>query len=238
MARRQSVHISGPENRLLAALPRPDFDRLTARMDDVSFATRDMAYRANGPIPHVYFPRSGMLSMVIVLEGGKTSEVGVIGNEGMAGTPVFLGADRSPTQVFCQIPCEARRMPVAAFREEVGRDGPFRDLVQRYTQALFNLVSQSTACNHHHSVDSRCARWLLICHDRVGADEFPLTQEFMAMMLGVHRPSVTLTARTLQKAGLVRYTRGRVTVLDRKGLEAVACECYRVVRAELDRLVP
>ena len=238
MAKSPHTDNSRPENRLLATLSKSEFDRLTARMDDVTFAVRDMAYRANGPITHVYFPRSVMLSVVVVLENGGTSEVSVIGNEGMSGVPAFLGADRSRTEVFCQMPCEARRMTAAAFREEVGGSGPFRDLVQRYAHALFNLISQSTACNHHHSIESRCARWLLMSQDRAEADEFPLTQEFLAMMLGVHRPSVTVVAGALQRAGLIRYTRGRVTVLDRKGLEAAACECYRAVRAELDRLVP
>jgi CRP-like cAMP-binding protein len=238
MAKRQRTNNSRPENRLLASLPKTEFDRLTARMDDVDFKARDSVYRTGGPIDHVYFPRSGMLSMVVVMESGATSEVGVVGSEGMAGVPAFLGGDRSPTQVFCQLPCESRRMPAAAFREEVRGNGPLRAVVQRYAQALFTLVSQSTACNHHHAVDSRCARWLLMTHDRAEADEFPLTQEFLAMMLGVHRPSVTVVAGTLQTAGLIRYTRGRITVLDREGLEDAACECYGVVRAELDRLVP
>jgi CRP-like cAMP-binding protein len=238
MARRQSVPISRPENRLLAALPKRDFDLLTARMDVVSFAVRDVVYRPNGPVDHVYFPLSGLLSMVVTLEDGATSEVGVVGNEGMAGVPAFLGADRSPNQVFCQNAGEARRMPAAEFREAVRPAGPFQRIVQRYTLALFHLIGQSTACNHHHPVERRLARWLLMTQDRVGADEFPLTQEFLATMLGVHRPSVTVVARTLQKAGLIRYTRGRITVLDREGLESASCECYRVVRAELDRLVP
>jgi CRP-like cAMP-binding protein len=206
-------------------------------MDDVALAIRDTLYRANGPIRHVYFPRSGLISMVIIMKDGGTSEVGVVGNEGMAGVPAFLEADRSPTEVFCQIPGECRRLPAAAFKEEIWRDGPFRTLVQRYTQALLNLVFQSTACNHHHSVDSRCARWLLMTHDRVGADEMPLTQEILAMMLGVRRPSVTVAAGMLQRAGFIRYHRGRLTVLDRAGLEAAACECYRVVRDEFDRLL-
>ena len=163
--------------------------------------------------------------------------MGVVGREGMAGVPAFLGADRSPTEVFCQIPGECLRLPVAVFKEEVRQDGPFRAVIQRYTQALLNLVFQSTACNHHHTVDSRCARWLLMTHDRVGADEMPLTQEILAMMLGVRRASVTEAAGVLQRAGFIIYRRGRLTILDRAGLEAAACECYRVVRDEFDRLL-
>jgi CRP-like cAMP-binding protein len=224
------------ENRLLAALPREEFKRLTARMDDVSFKIRDVVYRANGPIHHVYFPRTGVISMVITMQDGGTVEVATVGNEGMVGVPVLLGTDRSSAEVFCQIPAESRRMRVAVFDEEVRREGPFRQLVQRYAQALFNQVSQTAACNRLHSTEERCARWLLVSHDRVQADEFPLTQEFLAVMLGTHRPSVTLAAGILQKAGLIRYSRGRITILDRAGLEAVSCECYRVTRSELDHI--
>ena len=201
-----------PENRLLAALPPAVFDRLTARMDDVVLASGTSLYRANGPIRHVYFPRSGMISMVVIMENGGTSEVGVVGNEGMAGVPAFLGADRSPTEVFCQVPGEAAGLPVAAFKEEVRPDGPFRDVVQRYTQALLNLVASPPPATTTTRSSRGCARWLLMTHDRVGADEFPLTQEFLAMMLGVRRPSVTVAAGVLQKAGLIPYRRGRVTV--------------------------
>lgn len=237
MAKRALAINSRLENRLLAALPKPDFDRLTAKMEDVSFAVKDVLYRANGPIHHVYFPRSGVISMVITMENGGTVEVGTVGNEGLLGVPVLLGADRSPTEVFCQVPCEARRMKAAAFEEEVRREGPFRQRVQRYTQALLNQVSQTAACNRLHSVEERCARWLLISHDRVQLDEFPITQEFLAIMLGVRRSSVTVAAGILQKAGLIHYTRGWIAILDREQLEAASCECYRVVQDAYDWLL-
>lgn len=238
MAKRPHTNNSRPENRLLAALPGKEFDRFTAQMDDVSLAVRDVLYRPNGTIRHVYFPRTAVVSMTLTMQDGATVEVGTVGNDGMAGVPAFLGADKSPTEVFCQVAGEARRMPVAAFREAVRPDGPFRDLVQRFTQVLLNQVSQTTACNRLHPIEARLARWLLMTHDRMGGDEVPLTQEFLSYMLGVQRPSVTLAAGALQKAGLIRYTRGRITVLNREGMEAAACECYRVVRSELDRLLP
>lgn len=238
MAKRSHTTNSQPENRLLAALPGKEFDRLTATMDDVALAVKDVLYRPNGPIRYVYFPRTAALSIVLTMADGGTVEVGSVGNEGMAGVPAFLDADRSPAEVFCQVPGEARRMPVAAFREEVRRDGPFRDIVQRYTQVLINQVSQTAACNRPHPVEGRLARWLLITHDRVVGDVLPLTQEFLSYMLGSQRPTVTLAAQVLQRAGLIRYTRGKITIQDRKGLETASCECYDTVRAELDRLVP
>jgi CRP-like cAMP-binding protein len=226
------------ENRLLAALPKNEYDRLLAQTQDVSVGVRDVLYRANGPIEFVYFPRSGVMSMVVVMDDGGSVEVGMVGNEGLVGVPAFLGTDRSPTQVFCQVGGEMRRMRANVFRAEVRKDGPLQLLVMRYTQALLNTVSQATACNQLHAVEKRCARWLLATHDRVGADEFPLTQEFLAMMLGVRRASVTEAAGALQKAKLVTYHRGRIQILNRKKLEAASCECYRLIRDQLDRLLP
>jgi CRP-like cAMP-binding protein len=228
-----------PENRLLAALPRQERDRLVRRTDEVTLGLGDVVYRPNGPIRHVYFPRTGILSMVIDTEDGHTVEVGTVGNEGMAGLPAFHGAESSPTRVYCQVPpCVCRRMPADVFRDETRRPGPLQDLAHRYAQALLNQSAQSTACNRLHPVEERLARWLLMTHDRVEGDELRLTQEVLSEMLGVRRPSVTLAAGALQQAGLIRYARGRVTVLDRAGLESASCECYRVVRAEFDRLLP
>ncbi len=168
--------------------------------------------------------------MVVIMANGAMSEVGIIGREGLVGLPAFLGADVSPHRIICQVPSVCRRLPIAAFRDELARGGPFLDLVQMYAQALFFMASQSTACNHHHPVEERCARWLLMTHDRVAGETFPMTHEFLSIMLGVRRPSVTLAAGTLQKAGIIRYTRGKVTVLDRAGLEEASCECYAAVR--------
>lgn len=237
MAKAHPMHEPG-ENRLLAALPKAERERLAPLLRPVSFGLRDYLFRVDEPIHSVYFPRSGVISLVITVKDGGTIEVGTVGNEGMVGVPVFLGADRSPTQAFSQVPGESLRMAAADFKREViGRAGPLPDLVRRYTQAFLNQVSQTVACNHLHAVQERMCRWLLMTHDRVGGDEFLLTQEFLAQMLGVRRPSVSVVAGMLQQAGLIRYTRGRMTVLDRAGLEAGACECYGIVRREFDRLL-
>jgi CRP-like cAMP-binding protein len=237
MAKPRRMHVPC-ENRLLAALPRNDYERLLPTLEKVSLPLRDILYEANGPIPHVFFPLSGVVSLVIMVDDAVSLEVGTIGNEGLVGTPVFLRADRSPTRAISQVPGEALRMTSDAFKEEMKRGGPLYGLVLRYIQAMINQISQSLVCNHRHSVQKRMCRWLLMSHDRVGADEFHLTHEFLAQMLGVRRPTVTAVARALQKAGLIDYHRGRVTILDRKGLEAASCECYEVVATELDRLLP
>jgi CRP-like cAMP-binding protein len=235
VAKPRGIHVSG-KNRLLVDLPKDEYDRLTPHLDSLQLPLRTVLYEANGPIAHVFFPLNGVVSLVIV-DGGFTLEVGIIGNEGLVGTPVFLGADRSPTKAIVQIPGDCLRMEAEIFRKEIGRCGPLRDLVQRYTQAMINQISQSIVCNRLHSVEKRMCRWLLMSHDRMGADEFPLTHEFLAQMLGVCRPTVTAVAGKLQKAQLIRYHRGQISILDRKGLEAASCECYRVVAKELVRLL-
>ncbi|OWK40345.1 Crp/Fnr family transcriptional regulator [Fimbriiglobus ruber] len=223
--------ISRPENRLLAALPADDRTRLIARMADVTLGHKDLLYRAGGPIDYVYFPRSGVLSAVVVMNDGQYVEAAAIGLEGMVGVTACLGADRSIEQVFCQVfPAECRKMPAAAFVAEVARDGAFRDIVYAYLRGTLAAAAQSTACNCLHSVDERCARWLLMCQDRFGGDDFPLTQEFLAAMLGVRRATVTVTAGALQSNGFITYRHGRVRVVDRAGLEKVACECYHAIR--------
>ncbi len=236
MAKLRRIHVPG-KNRLLAALPRDEYNRLLPHLEKVSLPLREILYEANGPIPHVFFPLNGVVSLVIIMDGDFTLEVGTIGNEGMVGTPVFLGSESSPTRAISQVPGDALRMETKVFQKEMKRRGPLYGLVQRYTQAMINQISQSTVCNHRHSVEKRMCRWLLMSHDRVGADEFPLTQEFLAQMLGVRRPTVTAVAGKLQKAGLITYHRGTLTILDRKGLEAASCECYRVVSDELERLL-
>ena len=235
MAKLRKIHVPG-ENRLLGALPKHDHDRLLPHLEKVSLPLREILYEANGPIAHVFFPLHGVVSLVI-MDGGFTLEVGIIGNEGLVGTPVFLGADHSPTKAIAQIPGNALRMEVKVFQSEMTRHGAFHGLVQRYTQTMINQISQSIVCNHRHSVEKRMCRWLLMSHDRVGADEFQLTHEFLAQMLGVCRPTVTAVAGALHKSGLISYHRGMITVLDRKGLEAASCECYAVVAKELGRLL-
>src|ERR1700732_278347 len=216
LAKRRRIYVTG-QNRLLATLPRDDFNRLLPHLEKVSLPLKDILYEANGSIEHVFFPIDGVVSLVI-MDSGYIHEVGIIGNEGLVGTPVFLGSDRSPTRAIAQIPGAALRMESKVFQKEMGRGGPLHGLVQRYTQAMINQISQSIICNHRHSVKKRMCRWLLMSHNRMAADEFPLTHEFLAQMLGVCRPTVTAVAGTLQKAGLIKYHRGKITVIDRKGL--------------------
>jgi CRP-like cAMP-binding protein len=227
-------HVRG-ENALLSALPPEERRRLP--LEPVAQGLREVVYEPNGPITHVYFPLSGVFSLLVHMADGLAVEAGTVGNEGMVGLPVFLGAETSPHQAFAQVAGDSLRMRTEDFKGALRRDGPLHEVLQRYNQALMNQMAYSVACNRLHSVEERMCRWLLMTHDRVGADRFPLTQEFLAQMLGVRRPSVTVVAGVLQKAGLIAYARGWVLILDRAGLEASSCECYRVVRDEFDRLL-
>lgn len=221
---------------MLAALPPDDRARVLAHTTPITPAANDQIYRAGGPIDHVYFPNGGVASLVIQLEDGAAVEVGTVGHEGFVGSPLVLGVEHSPLRAFWQVPGSARRMPAAAFAAEMRRDGAFAALARRYTQALLNMAAQSVACNRLHAISPRCARWLLMTHDRAGRDEFDLTQEFLAVMLGVRRASVTEAAGAFQRAGIISYRRGRIKVRDRRRLEAASCECYRAVQNELNRL--
>lgn len=225
------------QNRLLAALPAEEYDRLLPYFKPLVPAIKETLYEPNEPIQHVYFINSGVASMLTVMEDGSAIEVGTIGNEGMVGIPVLLGADRIPGQAFMQIPGSVLRMATEDFKRQVTPGTPLHNLLQRYLQALFNQVAQSAACNRLHSLEERFCRWLLMTRDRVPTDEFPMTQEFLSLMLGVHRPSVSEVAGTFQRAGIIRYSRGKITILDRSGLEMAACECYEVVKREFDHLL-
>jgi CRP-like cAMP-binding protein len=225
------------QNRVLSALSRDLQLRLLPRTEKVSLPLRQLLYEPDTPMAYAYFPLSGVISLVLPLRDGASVEIGTVGNEGLLGSPLLLGVDRGPTRAFSQVAGQSLRMRADAFRRSLQEFPDFAEVVRRYTQGLFNQVSQTTACNHVHSVQQRMCRWLLMTHDRVGADEFHLTQEFLAQMLGVRRPSVTVAAGLLQKAGLIRYQRGRIHITDRAGLEAGACECYNTVREELDRLL-
>jgi CRP-like cAMP-binding protein len=225
------------QNRLLCALSRDVQIRLLPRMEKISLPIRQLLFEAGTPLTHVFLPLSGVMSLVLKLKGGETVEVATVGNEGIVGTPVFLGAERSACTAFCQVAGQALKMRVDHFQRSLQEHPEFGEVVRRYTQGMINQISQTTACNHVHSVQQRMCRWLLMTHDRVGADEFHLTQEFLAQMLGVRRPSVTVAAGLLQKAGLIAYQRGRIRIVDRPGLERGACECYDTVRQEFDRLL-
>ena len=229
--------VSPGQNRLLSAVSRDVQVWLLPRMEKTSLSLRQLLYEPQTPITHVYFPLSGVVSLVIVLKSGETVEIGTVGNEGFVGAPAFFGVDRSPMKVFCQVAGQALRMRIEHFRRSMEEYPDLAETCRRYMQGMVTQISQTTACNHVHSVQARMCRWLLMTHDRVGADEFHLTQEFLAQMLGVRRPSVTVAAGLIQKAGLIRYQRGRIRVVDRAGLEAGACECYETVRQEFDKLL-
>jgi CRP-like cAMP-binding protein len=227
------------ENRILDALPSKEYKRLLPVLSPVSLEMKRRLLEPGTAIDTIYFPRSAVVSLLTTMDGGSAVEVATIGNEGIVGVPVFLGAQAMGARDFyqVQVPGHAVAMDTAAFLESTRRD-PLRGLVQRYAQALFSQITQQVACNGLHSVEERCSRWMLLTHDRVGGDEFPLTQEFLAQMLGVRRASVTVAAGILQKAGFIRYSRGRVAIVDRDGLENSSCECYRIIRTEFDRLLP
>ena len=222
----------------MLALEARERERLLAATTPVSLESKQTLLSPGGRIDAVYFPENAVVSLLQIMEGGATVEVANIGNEGIVGLPVFLGVDSLGARECYQVevPGQARAMDVATFVKAAGRE-PFRRLVERSIQAQFTQVAQRMACVALHSIPERCSRWLLLTHDRVGDREFPLTQEFLAQMLGVRRASVSVAAGALQTAGLISYSRGRVTILDREGLENAACECYRIIRNEYDRLL-
>lgn len=227
-----------PRNRLLRALPLTEYEQVQRHLDPVRLEQRQLLFEAEEPIRHVYFPETTVVSLVSKLEDGGVVEVGTAGFEGMAGLPLFLGDHSSPIRAFAQVPGAAMRMDAPTFARLAREAGVFHRLLLRYTQAFLTQVSQTAACNAAHLVPQRCARWLLMTHDRVNDSTLTLTHEFLAFMLGVRRAGVTVAMRTLQEAGLIRYGRGWVEVVDRAGLEAASCECYAVVRAHTERLLP
>lgn len=227
-------------NRLLAIISDDERERLAHGLELASLDLKAPIYREGQPIEHVYFPVSGVLSLVSRMEDGRAIEVATIGNEGMAGLPVFLQASYTSSHMaFAQIPGESLRMPAARFGELVNasHNGGLRVALNRYTQALMSMIARAVACNALHTVQQRASRWLLTTHDRVATDEFVLTQEFLSQMIGVTRASVNEVARELQDARVIDYTRGRIHILNREVLESRSCECYRVIRDEFDRLL-
>lgn len=227
-----------PRNHLLASLPSADYDRLAATLDIIPLRLKHVVHAAGDTVQHVYFPGGGFLSVLTVLEDGGRVEVATIGQEGVAGLLAALdGGDPSPSETIVQAEMDTcYRMSRTDFRREMDQRGAFYELIARYMHAFYGVVAQSTACNAVHSVEQRLARWLLMAHDRVGRNEFPLTQEFLAMMLGATRPTVTVVAGMLQKAGLITYHRGHLTIVDREALESASCECYQVSTALLKRV--
>lgn len=224
-------------NRLLALLDDSTLSALAPHFELVPLALRDMVMREAQPVAHVYFPVQGVISMLAAQRGsGTIVEIGTVGNEGMAGLPLFLGAARAPGDAFAQVSGSAWRMAAAPFEHAAETSVALARVLHRYTQALLVQVSQSTACNRVHGPTQRLARWLLMTGDRTG-DEFEMTQEFMGQMLGERRPTVSRAASDLQDQRLIQYSRGHITIQDRRGLEQASCPCYRVIRDEYDSML-
>lgn len=233
-----SVQSDLRSNRLLALLDDRTLQSIGRSLEPARLELRQLLYQEGEPITDAWFPAEGVLSMLGAACAADTPiEVGTIGSEGVLAVPLLLGAQRSPGNVFVQVEGNGWRMPAAAFHEAVQAHPPFLRVLHRYAYALFVQVSQGTACNRAHAVEQRCARWLLQTHDRVRGNAFDLTQEFLAHMLGERRATVNQVASMLQHRGLIRYTRGRIEVTDRDGLEAAACGCYRFVRDEYARML-
>ncbi|WP_426959624.1 Crp/Fnr family transcriptional regulator [Muricoccus radiodurans] len=234
---RDVIPASQGENALLAALPEEERTLFLGEVERVPLAFKRVLQELDEPVTHLWFPRSGVASMLSEMTDGSIVEVATVGREGVLGLPLVLDAGQSAQRVLVQIPGEADRMTAAAFARLRPRLPGLERLLLRYALSLVTQVSQGSACNRLHPIEARCARWLLLTHDRVDGDSFPLTHEFLSQMLGVTRPSVTIAAGMLQRAGLIRYGRGVVEVLDRAGLEGASCECYGVITREFRRLL-
>jgi len=217
-------------NRLLSALPRNEYERLSRHLELVRLTPGKIFYNPGDIVRYAYFPRGGMICLLSTTESGRTIEVAMIGNEGMAGIPIILRANAAPYQVMVQLAGNALRVRGDVLREEFNRGGRLQDLLLRYTHTLLIQIAQSAACNRFHTVEQRLCRWLLVSRDRVRTDTIHLTQEFLSHMLGVPRTSVTMIAGNLQKQGLITYRRGKIAILNQQRMEAASCECYRLVR--------
>jgi CRP-like cAMP-binding protein len=213
------------------------YERLLPHLEFAEVPSKHVLWKPDAPIRSVYFPRSCVLSHLVPLASEDPVEAATVGREGFAGVPVLLGADSTSTETLVQVAGGLVRLPVAALREVQAHDGALTALLLRYAQALYEQTAQSVACNRRHSLEERCARWLLMTRDRVGSDSFALTQEFLAAMLGVRRASVTVVAGMLQQAGLITYHRGRITIVDPERLEQASCECYGVVKQKYQHLL-
>jgi CRP-like cAMP-binding protein len=234
-ATNKSVH-QPATNRILDALPPEDYERLAAHLQPVSFTLGQVLYHPEQRIDYLYFPLGSMISTVSRLSDGTSVEVGVTGFEGVLGIPALLGVAESPHDCMVQLPDGAIKVKVEAMKSEFKRGGALHDLLLRYTQSLILMTSQLATCNRAHTVGERLARWLLMTQDRCPLDVLPLTQEFLAMMLGTRRAGVTNAAILLQAAGVINYRRGHITITDRHGLEVSACECYSILKKDFDRL--
>ncbi len=226
------------KNHLLAALPRAEWKRWLPQLEVVDMPLGQVLYESGGTLTHVYFPVTSIVSLLYVMENGASAEIAVVGNEGIVGISLFMGGESTPSRAVVQSAGEGFRLPSEVIKGEFNHSGPVMHLLLRYTQALITQMAQTAVCNRHHSLDQQLCRWLLLSLDRLQGSELVMTQELIANMLGVRREGVTEGALKLQQAGLIRYARGRISVLDRPGLEKRTCECYAVVKKEYDRLLP
>jgi len=233
-AERHSPH----QNHLLDALPDSDFERLAPHLELIPLKLGEVLYESGAQLRYVYFPTTSIVSLLYVMEDGASAEIAIVGNEGILGISLFMGGDTTPSRAVVQSAGHGFRLKAELLKNEFGRFGSTMHLLLRYTQALITQMAQTAVCNRHHSVDQQLCRWLLLSLDRLQTNDLSMTQELIANMLGVRREGVTEAAGKLQDAGLIRYRRGRISVLDRAGLEARACECYQVVKTEFDRLLP
>ena len=224
-------------NRILQSLPADESERVFSHLELVSLEHGQALHEAEEAIREVYFVNEGIVSILALLSDGSTIEIGVVGYEGLSDTSALLGAEVTPHQSLVQIPGHAFRMRIELFKEEVKRCGHFQTLLLRYASLLIAQIGQVAACNSLHTIEERLARWLLLCSYRTRSDELPLTQEFLSHMLGVRRAGVTVAARTLQTAGLIKYNRGHITILDSEGLESAACECYQNMMEDLTKFL-
>jgi len=226
------------ENRLLAALPKDVWARLEPRMEVASMPLGRVLYESGSTLAHVYFPTTSIVSLLYVMEDGHSAEIAIVGHEGMVGVSLFMGGETTPSRALVQSAGTAYRLHGKYLKEEFVRASELQRLLLRYTQALITQMAQTAVCNRHHSIEQQLSRWLLMSLDRLSSNELVMTQELIANMLGVRREGVTESAGKLQDLGLITYSRGRIVVLDRPGLEAHTCECYAVVKREFDRLLP
>ena len=226
------------ENKLLAALSAAEQERLSPYLESVDMPLGEVVYESGRSLDHVYFPVTSIVSLLYVLENGASAEIAVVGNDGVVGISIFMGGESTPSRAVVQSAGKAFRLAAATMKAEFTRGGSMQHIMLRYTQALITQMAQTAVCNRHHSVDQQLCRWLLLSLDRLSSPELTMTQELIANMLGVRREGVTEAAGKLQKAGVIRYRRGHIKVLDRTRLESMSCECYEVVRRETLRLLP
>ena len=226
------------QNHLLDALPKDDYERLAPHLELIPMPLGEVLYEPGANLRYVYFPTSSIVSLLYVMEDGASAEIAIVGNEGILGISLFMGGESTPSRAVVQSAGQGFRLKAQLLKDEFGRFGPTMHLLLRYTQALITQMAQTAVCNRHHSVDQQLCRWLLLSLDRLQSNDLLMTQELIANMLGVRREGVTEAAGRLQRAGLIRYQRGAITVIDRPGLESRCCECYQVVKTEFDRLLP